>query len=398
MLTSSNLGHACLPYPPRHKTMTAMNSDPGYLARARRIVEEIIAPHACDVDRGQYPRTAMRSLGAAGLLGLTSAEDVGGAGLGLRAAAEVVEFVGGACGSTGMVLCMHYCGAAVIERHGPRAVRAAIAAGEHITTLAFSEAGSRSHFWAPVSTARAVAGAKIRLDAEKSWSTSAGQADSYVWSSQPVAAQELSTLWLVPASAPGLSVPRPFDGLGLRGNSSAPIRADNVLVDASAMLGLDGGGLDIMMTTVLPHFQVLSAACYVGLVDAAVTGAIAHASRARFAHIDQTLADLPTIRAFVARCIVKRDMARALLADTLAALESSRPDALLRVLEVKAAAAEVATEVTELAMRICGGAAFRKEVGVERHFRDAHAATVMSPTTDLLYDFIGKHACGLPLL
>ncbi|WAS96678.1 acyl-CoA dehydrogenase family protein [Nannocystis punicea] len=375
-----------------------MQSDPGHLQRARRIVDEVIAPHACEVDRGVFPRAAMRSLGAAGLLGLLSAEEVGGAGLGLRAAAEVVELVGGACGSTGMVLCMHYCGVAVIERHGPRSIRAAIAAGEHVTTLAFSEAGSRSHFWAPVSTARSVAGGRIRLDAEKSWSTSAGEADSYVWSSQPVAAQELSTLWLVPAGTPGLSIPRPFDGLGLRGNSSAPIRADNALVDASAMLGPDGGGLDIMMTTILPHFQVLSAACYVGLVDAAVAGAVAHASRARFAHIDQTLADLPTIRAFVARCIVQRDMARALLSDTLSALEAGRPDAQLRVLEVKAAAAEVATTVTELAMRICGGAAFRKEVGVERQFRDAHAATVMSPTTDLLYDFIGKHACGLPML
>jgi alkylation response protein AidB-like acyl-CoA dehydrogenase len=398
MLTTRNLGRACLPDRPWRKTMAAMQSDPGYLQRARRIVDEVIVPHACEVDRGVFPRAAMHSLGAAGLLGLLSAEEVGGAGLGLRAAAEVVELVGGACGSTGMVLCMHYCGVAVIERHGPRSVRAAIAAGEHVTTLAFSEAGSRSHFWAPVSTARAVAGGRIRLDAEKSWSTSAGEADSYVWSSQPVAAQELSTLWLVPAGTPGLNIPRPFDGLGLRGNSSAPIRADNVLVDASAMLGPDGGGLDIMMTTILPHFQVLSAACYVGLVDAAVAGAVAHASRARFAHIDQTLADLPTIRAFVARCIVQRDMARALLSDTLSALENDRPDARLRVLEVKAAAAEVATTVTELAMRICGGAAFRKEVGVERQFRDAHAATVMSPTTDLLYDFIGKHACGLPML
>jgi alkylation response protein AidB-like acyl-CoA dehydrogenase len=40
---------------------------------------------------------------------------------------------------------------------------------------------------------------------------------------------------------------------------------------------------------------------------------------------------------------------------------------------------------------------FRKEVGVERHFRDARAATVMAPTTDALYDFIGKALCGIPL-
>ena len=51
----------------------------------------------------------------------------------------------------------------------------------------------------------------------------------------------------------------------------------------------------------------------------------------------------------------------------------------------------------DLAMRVCGGAAFRKEVGVERIFRDARAAGVMAPTTDILYDFIGKAVCGMPL-
>jgi alkylation response protein AidB-like acyl-CoA dehydrogenase len=53
--------------------------------------------------------------------------------------------------------------------------------------------------------------------------------------------------------------------------------------------------------------------------------------------------------------------------------------------------------VLDLAMRVCGGAAFRKDVGVERLFRDARAAGVMAPTTDILYDFIGKAVCGMPL-
>ena len=60
-------------------------------------------------------------------------------------------------------------------------------------------------------------------------------------------------------------------------------------------------------------------------------------------------------------------------------------------------AGETATEVLDLAMRVCGGAAFRKDVGVERYFRDTRAAGVMAPTTDQLYDFIGKAVCGLPL-
>jgi alkylation response protein AidB-like acyl-CoA dehydrogenase len=218
------------------------------------------------------------------------------------------------------------------------------------------------------------------------WATSAGQADSYVWSSRPLAADGPSTIWLVPGNADGLRIPAPFNGLGLRGNHSSPVTAVGVGVPRTAMLGADGGGFDVMMGIVLPYFQLMNAAAAVGTMAAATAKAAAHVAGARFQHLGQPLADLPTIRAYVARMQIKTDMARALLLDTIAALESGRADAMLRVLEV-----------TDLAMRVCGGAAFRKEVGVERHFRDARAATVMAPTTDVLYDFVGKAVCGMPL-
>jgi isovaleryl-CoA dehydrogenase len=86
------------------------------------------------------------------------------------------------------------------------------------------------------------------------------------------------------------------------------------------------------------------------------------------------------------------------LQDTLTALSSGREDALLRVLEVKAAAGEASVAVTDLAMKVCGGAAFRKELNIERLFRDARAARVMAPTTDALLDFVGRTINGLPLL
>jgi alkylation response protein AidB-like acyl-CoA dehydrogenase len=291
---------------------------------------------------------------------------------------------------------MHYAATAVIEAHGPREIREAIATGQHVTTLAFSESGSRSHFWASTSSATPD-GDKIRLDAKKSWITSAGEADSYVWSSRPLVAEGMSTLWLVPANAPGLQVIAPFNGLGLRGNSSSPVSAEGVIVPKEAMLGEDGKGFEVMMGIVLPYFQLMIAAQSCGMMEMATTKAATHASSTRLEHLEQSIADLPTIRAYLARMRIKTDMARALLLDTLYALESGRADAMLRVLEVKAAAGEAATEVTDLAMRVCGGAAFRKEVGVERHFRDARASTVMGPTTDVLYDFIGKAVCGMPL-
>lgn len=373
-------------------------SEPEYLTALAPVVTEVVAPTADEIDRtGAYPRAALDALGRTGLLGLISSTHIGGMGQGHRAVALVIEELGRHCASTAMVTLMHYCAAAVIEAFGPDDVREQIAAGTYVTTLAFSEAGSRSHFWAPLSSAADDGGGQVRLDANKSWVTSASQAHGYVWSSRPLAAEGMSTLWLVPAGSPGLEVGPPFDGIGLRGNDSRPMTATGVVVDHGAMLGDDGGGFDIMLGTVVPYFLLAVAGCSAGIMDAATTKAAAHVGRTRLEHLDQSLADNPVVRAGVARMRIKADAARALLLDTLDALESSREDAMLRVLEVKAAASEAANEVTDLAMRVCGGAAFRKEVGVERNFRDARASTVMAPTTDTLYDFIGKAVCGLPL-
>jgi alkylation response protein AidB-like acyl-CoA dehydrogenase len=377
--------------------MALTKEHPKFLEALETIAVDVIRPAAPRIDQdGAFPREAMDALSEAGLLGLLSATEVGGWGLGPRAAVEAVERVARECGSTAMVLAMHYAATAVIEAHGPEAARREIAAGKHISTLAFSESGSRSHFWAPVSTASAHNGS-VQLEANKGWVTSAGEADSYVWSSRPVAGEGASTLWLVPAKLAGLSIPMRFNGLGLRGNASSPIRAREAMLERAAMLGPDGGGFDIMMSIVLPYFQLMNAAFSLGTMEAATGKAAAHVSGTKLEHVGQALSELPTIRAYVARMRVKVDMVRGLLLDTLDAVENSRDDAMLRVLEIKAAAGESSTEVTDLAMRICGGAAFRKEVGVERHFRDARAATVMAPTTDVLYDFIGKAACGMPL-
>lgn len=369
----------------------------GYAEVVDKVIKEIIEPQALCTDReGRFPRAAIDEMGRTGLLGLVSAKESGGQGAGLDAAADVVGRIAQACPSTAMVVCMHYCAVVVIETFGADALRRDIAAGHHLSTLALSETESRSHFWAPVSTARA-AGAQVLLDARKSWVTSAFEADSYVWSSKPLGAEGASTLWLVDAKLPGLSQPGAFDGLGLRGNASTPITAKEVLVSADARLGDDGKGFDTMMGVVLPWFATLSSACSVGLMEGAMKRAAGHVAQTKLQHVDTSLADLPTIRAYLARGRIKTDMAGALLQDTIAAINTGRTDTLLRVLEVKAGAAEASLEVTDIAMRVCGGAAFRKEAGIERLFRDARASSVMAPTSDVLYDFIGKAVTGLPL-
>jgi len=361
-------------------------------------ITDVILPAAIQVDRdGTFPTAGIHALAQAGVLGLLSSRDAGGSGQTLRDACQVIESVAGACGSTAMVLLMHYAAVPVVEAHGPREVRAAVAEGRALLTLAFSEAGSRSHFWAPRSTATRDNGA-IRLDADKSWVTSAGHADWYVWSSQPLAAEEPMSLWLVPSRADGLSQSGTFDGLGLRGNGSRPVRGEGVVVTESSRLGDDGAGLDVALALVLPTFLVLSAAFELGLMEAVTAETAGHLQRSRLQHLDESLAEQQSVRLDFARARLTTDTLRALVLDTLGALETQRPDAMLRVLEVKAAAAEAALRVTDLAMKLCGGAAFRKELGIERRFRDARAAGVMAPTTDALLDFVARASLGLPLL
>ncbi len=363
-----------------------------------RVIDEIVAPGAAEVDAtGRFPAEAITALGEAGILGLTVATDAGGGGQGMRQGAEVVARLAEVCGSTAMVVLMHYAATVVIDHHGPRDIREAIAAGRHLTTLAFSEVGSRSHFWAPQGTA-SPSGSSVRLDAHKSWVTSAAAAASYVWSSRPLEAEGAMTLWLVETDRPGLEVAGPFDGLGLRGNGSTPVDATGLTVERAAMLGDDGAGMDVALAEILPWFLVLTAAFSVGLMEAVTAETGAHLRSARLAHLDQSLIEQPLSRVDHARMRVATDQAAALLSDTLSALENGREDAVLRVLEVKAAAGEAAIAVTDLAMKLCGGAAFRKELGVERRFRDARAARVMAPTTDALLDFVGRAINGMPLL
>ncbi|MEV6375235.1 acyl-CoA dehydrogenase family protein [Micromonospora musae] len=370
----------------------------GHHESLSRIIEEIVVPQAGEVDRSAaFPRKAVDALADAGLLALTVPSQYGGGGQDLRAATDVIRQLSTACGSTAMVTLMHYSAVAALTAADSGEVLREIAAGRHLSTLAFSEAGSRSHFWAPVSTATDEGG-QVRLDARKSWVTSAGEADSYVWSSRPLAAAGPMSLWLVEAGSPGLSIGPEFDGLGLRGNDSRPVAADGLLVPASARLGPDGAGLDLALTAVLPCFLLLNAAASIGLMQAVTRETAEHLTRTRLQHLNRSLAGQPESRAILARMRIETDRTAALLDATLAALAEGRDDAQLLVLEIKAAADGGAAEVADLAMTACGGAAFRKELGIERRFRDSRAARVMAPTTPALLDFVGRALCGLPLL
>jgi alkylation response protein AidB-like acyl-CoA dehydrogenase len=129
-----------------------------------------------------------------------------------------------------------------------------------------------------------------------------------------------------------------------------------------------------MMQIVLPWFQIGSAAVSIGIAEASFAATVAHTSTASFEHLKETLAaSVPGIRSRLARMRLAIDSARAYLDHTLARIEKGSADAMLFVLGSKATAAEMALTVTDEAMRACGGAAFSRDISIERNFRDARA-------------------------
>jgi alkylation response protein AidB-like acyl-CoA dehydrogenase len=365
-------------------------------------VTTIAAANADQVDAdGVFPLAAVDALRGSGLLGLILPEEVGGLGAGPLEFTGVVRELATACGSTAMVYLMHSAAAVAVAAAPPPRMPellSAMASGEALATLAFSERGSRSHFWAPVSTAAlSDDGNAVELRADKSWVTSAGYADVYVVSAGSASgvAGEVD-LYAVLSSAAGMSVVAPFAGMGLRGNASSPMTVDATIPVASR-LGDQAAGFGLMMQTVLPWFNLGNAAVSLGLAEAAYAATIKHAGSARLEHLGQSLSALPTIRAQIARMGTALAAQRAYLNLAAASVSAPDDDTLTHVLGVKASANDAALAITESAMRVCGGAAFSKHLPIERAFRDARAGAVMAPTADALYDFYGKAVTGLPL-
>ena len=367
--------------------------------RARQVAETAVASSAARVDRdGSFPRESVDALAQAGFLGLTIPEQFGGMGQNLRVAAAVTEELAQKCASTAMIYTMHLCGIAsyMAAPEGMAPYLRAAAQGRHLSTLAWSERGSRSHFWAPVSQAVQHDG-NLHVSADKSMVTSAGHADGYVVSTRTTDAKQPTDtmLYLVLREDKGLRVDGPWAALGMRGNASAPMRLENVALAPDRALSAAGKGLDTMLGVVLPVFQVCQGALAVGIAEAAAQATQRHLSTQSFTHLHSRLADLPNLRARLAEMRIETDRARAHLVSVIDAVENPGATTQLLVLEAKAAAAETAVKVTEIGMRACGGAAFSGHLEVERHFRDARAAVVMAPTTDQLYDFIGRALCGM---
>jgi alkylation response protein AidB-like acyl-CoA dehydrogenase len=212
----------------------------------RSIVEDVVRPNAERIDaEGLFPRDNLSALARAGWNGVLLPKALGGLGLDHVAFAIAAEEIGRACASTALVYVMHVGAAQTIALYGndDQKRRWLLPARDGlIGTYSTSEKASGGHWWFNFSEA-ARDGSDYLVTAEKSFTTSSGQADYYVVQTRTPGAKGPTdiTFFIVDGKAPGIRAGK-WDGLGVRGNHSGPIRSVGVKVPARDRLGKEGEG------------------------------------------------------------------------------------------------------------------------------------------------------------
>jgi alkylation response protein AidB-like acyl-CoA dehydrogenase len=202
----------------------------------------------------------------------------------------------------------------------------------------------------------------------------------------------------VPADAAGVSWGGPWDGLGMRGNSSRTMRLDGVRLAPELILGEEGDQIWYVFRVIAPFFLVAMAGTYLGIATAAVEEARSHLARRRVAQAGRGLAELAVIQTQFGALWTRVERARALVSLAALAGDAADPAADSAIMAAKVEAAEAAVDVANAAMSLVGGIGYRENSTLHRLLRDARAGHVMSPTTNLLRLWIGRMQLGQPIL
>jgi isovaleryl-CoA dehydrogenase len=368
------------------------------------VAREEVAPYSDEVDRdAAWPERSMRALADAGLTGLHAPARLGGHQQGLLALAMSTEILAKACPSTALCYGMHCVATAVLAAKATpyqeeRYLRP-IAEGRHLTTLSLSEAGTGSHFYLP-QTELTREGGHFVVKGSKHFVTNGGHADSYVVSTLASAGAgegEFSCL-IIDSDTPGLSWLEPWNGFGMRGNSSRGLRLDDASVPAGNLLGEEGDQIWYIFEIVAPYFLMAMSGTYLGIAQAALDLAIQHLQSRQYGHSGETLAEVSLLQHRVAELWTMVEKTRAFLYHAAHLGDLGDPKALVAILTSKADAAETAVWVANEAMTLCGGIAYRENSRLSRLLRDARAGHVMAPTTDILKQWAGRALLGLPML
>jgi len=363
----------------------------------QRFAADRIAPRAAQIDAdNKFDRSLWPEMGELGLHGITVEEEWGGLGLGYLDHVVAMEEVSRASASIGLSygahsnLCVNQ-----IRRWGNddqrRRYLPKLISGEHVGSLAMSEAGSGSDVVSMKLKAEA-RGDRYVLNGTKFWITNAPEADTLVVyaKTDPAAGPKGITAFLIERGMAGFSVSNKLDKMGMRGSDTAELVFEDCEVPAENVMGPLNGGVRVLMSG-LDYERAVLAAGPLGIMQACLDVVLPYVrDRQQFG---QPIGQFQLMQAKVADMYVALNSARAYVyavARACDAGKTTRFDAAGAIL----LASENAVKTSLEAIQALGGAGYTKEWPVERFLRDAKLYDIGAGTNEIRRYLIGRELIG----
>ncbi len=351
----------------------------------RRFAVERIQPGAAERDRKHiFPIDIFQEMGEMGLFGMLVPEEYGGAGtdtLSYLLAIEEISRVDAAAAVTlsvtNSVCCwpiVHF-GSETLKRK----VLPPLASGEAVGGFGLTEPGAGSDAGSLKTTARRDGDFWV-LNGEKAWITNAGYAKYFVVLARtdPGAGKRGLSAFVVPADAPGFSVGSPEEKMGLRSSLTAQIYFSDCRVPAENLLGEEGQGLKIALST-LGHSRLGIGAQAAGIHQRALELAVSYArERVQFG---APIAANQAIQFKIAQMATELAASRALT--YYAATSEHTKQAGRLAAQAKVYASEAANRACQESLQIHGGNGFHDDYEISRLYRDVRVTTIYEGTSEM---------------
>ena len=366
-------------------------------AKVRAFAEEEIKPIAFMLDQqNEFPDEAIRKLGEMGLMGIPFPAEYGGAGLDALSYAIAVEELARVDGGAGVILSAHVSlGSWPIFAYGTeeqkRKYLVPLAKGEKIGAFGLTEPNAGSDAGGTETTA-VLKGDHYVLNGGKIFITNAPKADTYVVfavTTPDIGTRGISA-FIVEKGWKGFYFGDHYDKMGIRSSSTAELIFDNVEVPRENLLGKEGDGFKIAMST-LDGGRIGIAAQALGIAQGAYDAAVAY-SKERI-QFGKPIGFQQAISFKIADMATKLRCARFLVYSAAELKEEHAPYGMESAM-AKMYASDIALEVTNDALQIHGGAGFMKGMEVERAYRDAKITTIYEGTNEIQRVVIASHILG----
>src|SRR5687767_14259781 len=264
-------------------------------------------------------------------------------------------------------------------------------AGTSVGAYALSEAGSGSDAFALTTRAQERPDGFI-LSGRKLWITNANEADIFIVFAtlDPAAGYRGITAFVVERGAPGFTVGRKEDKLGIRASSTCELLFDDCRVPRENLLGAPGKGYKVAIET-LNEGRIGIGAQMIGLARGALDATIAYVKERR--QFGKAIAEFQAVQHQIARAAVDLEAATLTVYNAARLRDAGKPF-LTEAAICKIFSSEVAERVASLAVNLFGGNGFVKEYPVEKFYRDAKIGQIYEGTSNLQLQTIAKHLLG----